>query len=174
MQPQKFLWTDLFSGKKAEDPTIRALKENKLFRTLNHQEIMHLLSVVHTRQYEPNEMVFAQYERGLGMYIIAKGAIEIKIRATKSEKQSPETLITTLEEGSFFGELALIDDNDRRTASAYAKGPTTLVGFFKPDLFDILERKPEMGVKILLELSRVLGKRLSETIEQIYKERSTK
>ncbi len=32
---------------------------------------------------------------------------------------------------------------------------------------DILERKPAMGVKILLQLSTVLGRRLLETTEKI-------
>ena len=42
-----------------------------------------------------------------------------------------------------------------------------LIGFFKPDLEDILERNPAMGVKILFQLSSVLGRRLLETTERI-------
>ncbi|NJM10327.1 MAG: hypothetical protein HC883_05575 [Bdellovibrionaceae bacterium] len=38
-----------------------------------------------------------------------------------------------------------------------------LIGFFRPDLFEILDRQPATGVKILLRLSEVLGRRLKET-----------
>ena len=38
-----------------------------------------------------------------------------------------------------------------------------LLGFFKPDLLEILERQPATGVKILMRLSEVLGRRLKET-----------
>jgi CRP-like cAMP-binding protein len=175
MVGEKFLWSDFFTKKSEVDVTVvSTLKANKLFKRLSPREIAYVAKVVHMRHYEPNDQVFAQYEKGLGMYMIAKGAIEIRLRAHNADKSDPETLVADLTEGSFFGELALIDDNDRRTASAYAKGPTTLVGFFKPDLMEIMERKPDLGVKILLELSKVLGKRLAETIEQIGKDRGTK
>ncbi len=42
-----------------------------------------------------------------------------------------------------------------------------LIGFFKPDLMEILERKPEMGAKIMFQLATVLGRRLLETTEKI-------
>jgi CRP-like cAMP-binding protein len=173
MLGEKYLWTDFFSKKDETKITILStLKANKLFRTLTKSELNYVANVVHMRQYEPGELIFAQYEKGLGMYMIAKGAVEIRYRAPDADKNEVEAVVAELGEGSFFGELALIDDYDRRSASAYAKGPATLVGFFKPDLLEILNRKPELGVKILLELSRVLGKRLTETIEQIGKERA--
>ena len=65
-----------------------------------------------------------------------------------------------LAEGSFLGELALVDPNHLRTANAVAMERSVLIGFFKPDLEDILERNPAMGVKILFQLSTVLGRRL--------------
>ena len=42
-----------------------------------------------------------------------------------------------------------------------------LIGFFKPDLMEILERKPAMGVKILFQLATVLGERLLQTTDRI-------
>ena len=51
---------------------------------------------------------------------------------------------------------------------------SVLVGFFKPDLEDILERNPAMGVKILFQLSTVLGRRLLETTERITQLKSRK
>ena len=175
MLGEKFLWTDFFAKKSEADVTVvSTLKANRLFKRLSPREINYVAKVVHMRHYEPNDQIFAQYEKGLGMYMIAKGSVEIRLRAHNSDKSDPETMVADLGEGSFFGELALIDENDRRTASAYAKGPTTLVGFFKPDLMEIIERKPDMGVKILLELTKVLGKRLAETIEQIGKDRGSK
>ena len=173
MTGEKFLWTDFFSKKSEEEVTVLStLKANKLFKHLTNREIQYVSKVVHMRRYEPSDRIFAQYEKGLGMYMIAKGAVEIRLKTPNAEKSDPETTVAELSEGSFFGELALIDDNDRRSASAYAKGPTTLIGFFKPDLMEIIERRPELGVKILLQLAKVLGKRLTETIEQIGKERA--
>ncbi len=99
------------------------------------------------------------------MYIIVKGSIEIRIH--EPGRSDKEIAIAELGPGAFFGELALIDHESKRTASAYAQGPTVLVGFFKPELMEIMERKPETGVKILFQLAKVLGKRLSETTETL-------
>lgn len=162
----RYLWLDLFSRKDEQEVTILStLKMNQLFVKLTSRELSYVSKVVHLRNYDPGEVVFEQFEKGLGMYMIASGSVAIKIRG--AEKNEPEVLVTTLGVGSFFGELALIDTDNKRTASAYAVGPTSLVGFFKPDLLEIMERKPETGVKILFQLSRVLGRRLNETTDLI-------
>ena len=57
--------------------------------------------------------------------------------------------------------------NSRPFGPLASTEPSRLVGFFKPDLLDILERKPAMGVKILLQLSRVLEERLLATTERV-------
>lgn len=162
----KFLWLDLFSRKSESEVTVLStLKSNQLFVKLTNRELAYVAKTIHVRTYEPGEVVFEQYEKGLGMYMIAKGAVDIKLRTT--DKKENEILVTTLGPGSFFGELALIDTDNKRTASAYAQGPTMLIGFFKPDLLEIMERKPETGVKILFQLSKVLGRRLNETTDLI-------
>ena len=99
------------------------------------------------------------------MYIIANGTVEIRVRPHWNP--DTEMLVTTLRTGSFFGELALVDRDNKRTATAVALRPTTLIGFFKPDLLEIVDRQPTMGVKILYSLSKVLGRRLAETTELI-------
>jgi CRP/FNR family cyclic AMP-dependent transcriptional regulator len=161
-----FLWVDLFRSKKEDKSSlIEVLRENVLFTTLNDRELQYLSTMVYERVYQPDEPIFQQNDRGLGMYVIAKG--RIAIRTATSRGDGSETLVTTLGEGSFFGELALVDPDNLRTATAVPTEPSVLIGFFKPDLLEIIERKPEMGAKILLQLSTVLGRRLLETTEKI-------
>jgi CRP-like cAMP-binding protein len=158
-----YLWRDLFRLRRPKNTTIvDALKENILFHTLGRRELAYLSTLVYERVYQPDEPVFEQNDRGLGMYVIAKGRVAIKTHSPRGDVH-----VTTLEEGSFFGELALVDSENIRTASAIAVERTILIGFFKPDLMELLERRPAMGVKILLQLSTVLGRRLLETTEKI-------
>jgi CRP-like cAMP-binding protein len=140
----------------------KVLKENVLFCTLTPRELSYLSSLVYERVYQPGEPIFQQHDRGLGMYVIIKGRIAIK-----TESPQGETLVTTLLEGSFFGEIALVDPSNVRTASAISVERSIVIGFFKPDLMEIIERKPTIGVKILFQLSSVLGRRLIETTEKI-------
>lgn len=157
-----FLWSDLFKRNKSTRQLLEVLKENVLFQTLSNQELRYLASHVYERVYQPEEPVFKQNDRGLGMYILARGRIAIRTSTPEGEIQ-----VTTLQEGSFFGEIALVEPENIRTASAIALERTVVIGFFKPDLLEILERKPAMGVKILFQLSTVLGRRLLETTERI-------
>ncbi len=158
-----FVWKDLFRpGKNEKKALIDLLQENILFKTLTRKELKYISNFVYERAYQPSEAVFQQGDRGLGMYIIAKGRVAIKTQNAQSE-----VLVTTLSEGSFFGEIALVDPDNVRTASAVAAEETIAIGFFKPDLSEILERNPVIGVKILFQLATVLGKRLVETTELI-------
>ena len=158
-----FLWADLFKRKSAlQNRLVDTLKENVLFNTLSSKELTYLSNFVYERVYQPEEPICGHNDRGLGMYLISKGRVGIKTQSSQGEM-----LVTILNEGSFFGELALVDPDHLRSASAVAYERTILIGFFKPDLIEILERKPAMGVKILLQLSTVLGRRLLETTEKM-------
>jgi CRP/FNR family transcriptional regulator, cyclic AMP receptor protein len=158
-----FLWTDFFKKRSPDQKAMaHVLKENILFSTLTPRELTYLTGLVYERVYQPDEPIFQQNDRGLGMYVISRGRVAIQSHAPQSE-----VLVTVLGDGSFFGEMALIDRENLRTASAIALERTVLIGFFISDLSEILERKPNMGVKILFQLSVVLAKRLQETTKKI-------
>lgn len=164
MKGSVFIWADLFRrGKNPQsEAIISALRANHLFKPLSSSELQYLSQLVHERIYEKGETIFKQNDRGYGLYVILSGNVSIRARSPQGEVQ-----VTTLERGSFFGELALIEEDNIRTAGAIALERTALLGFFKPDLLEILERKPETGVKILLQLAGVLGRRLMATTERV-------
>ena len=95
------------------------------------------------------------------MYVILDGQVSII-------DPDSETIFATLEPGDFFGELALLDE-EPRSASAIAEIPSRLIGFFRTDLLTLMKRSPELGNKILLNLSRVLGERLRRTNKELTK-----
>lgn len=76
-------------------------------------------------------------------------------------------MITTLVPGDFFGEIALVQENGLRSAGARVLENTRLIGFFKANLLEIIERRPSAGVKILLRLSEVLARRLVDTTDML-------
>ena len=70
--------------------------------------------------------------------------------------------------GCSFGELALLDE-EPRSATAIAKSPSKLIGFFRTDLLTLMSRDPKLGNKIMMDLSRVLGERLRQTNKELTK-----
>ncbi len=164
----KSIWINLFHRDKKENEFLTALKESYLFSELNASELHFLKEMVHVRTYRPGESIFRQGELGLGMYIIHRGAVDIFVEDLQVEDPLQRSLLVTrLLSGDFFGESSLVDDIGRRTASANAVDECTLVGFFKPDLLEIVARNPVTGNKILLKLAQVLSRRLKETADRV-------
>jgi CRP-like cAMP-binding protein len=163
------LWDNLFNRNLAGNGTVDCLKRNVLFQDLNAKQLKFLSAIVHRRRYRANEPIFHQDETGVGMYIIASGRVDITLAKGRPEadERSGEMVITQLGPGDFFGELALVERGGRRSATARAAEPTELIGFFKPDLMDILERNPSVGVKIAMRLGEVIGLRLKETTRRL-------
>lgn len=163
-----FIWDNLFRQSKKDRTLTQRLTENILFQDLSGKELRLVENIVNIRTYRPGETIFRQGEVGVGMYIIATGLVNIYVEevvAATGELQTNH--ITQLNDGDFFGDLALVEENSRRSATAVASVETTLIGFFKPALLEIADRNPSAGVKIMLRLGEVLGARLKETTARI-------
>ncbi len=155
------LWAPLKKKGSPEKDIVDIIKHIPVFKNLNKLELILVAKILHRRTYHSNELVFKEHEAGNGMYIIQSGSIKI----TGTHGQDTEVIYAELHKGEFFGELALVDGSPR---SATAKGneDCTLLGFFKPDLLELIEKSPKTGSKILLNLSAVLGERLRKMNQQ--------
>ncbi len=168
-----FLWDNIFRQLKKVTDLNAVLKENFIFQDLSARELSLLEDIVHVRKYHDGEPVFRQGEVGIGMYIIVKGQIEIFVSgptnsgSAANSEEVRDIFITQLAPGDFFGELSLVEENGRRSASAVAREETTLIGFFKPDLMEMRSRSPLTSTKIIFRLAEILGRRLKETTEKV-------
>ena len=147
-----------------EGDIIPVLRTVPLFEGLTFRDLKKIELIVHERTFMPNEVVFYERQPGTGMYIIKKGLI--KLTKTINEEKAK---IAELEEGEFFGEMALLEDYPR-SAEATAVVKTEVLGIFRPDLFDLIEHNPRLGSKILMNLSQRLANRLRKTTEMKLKE----
>lgn len=162
------LWDNIFRRAEERNDINQILGRNYLFESLGKKELKFLRDLVHVRTFHPGETVFKQGEIGIGMYILARGTVDIFVEDIQLKESKGESVhITRLGPGDFFGELSLVEEKGRRTATAIACEETSLIGFFKPDLMEIVERNPITGVKILGRLGEVLGRRLKETADKV-------
>ena len=153
------LWGNIFrKAKKGEDNVLSMLKIVPILDGLSRDELKEFERIVHQRHYVPNENIFWEGEPGVGMYIIQEGAV--KIYKTLSDGNDKELAI--LKNGDFFGELVLLDESPR-SASAVSIETRHILGLFRPEFFDILERKPKLGLKVTTKLAQMIGNRLRIT-----------
>lgn len=157
------LWGNIFKNRqKGRDTVGDVLKRIPMFGDLKNRDLLQIERILHRREYLAEEVIFTEADPGLGMYMIEDGIVDIVAGPGRQH-------LAELKAGEFFGELSLLDDSPR-TASALARTSCKLLCFFQPDLFDLLDRNPRLGVKILFNLARVIGERLkraNETMQEL-------
>ncbi len=137
-----------------------------VFESLKPKELRQVAAIVHRRKYEAGEYIVRQDDPGLGMFVIESGEVNVVLEEHDVSKQ-----LVTLREGDFFGEIALLDESPR-SATVVAHTDAELIGFFRPDLFDIIEKAPATGLKIVLRLAQLVGERLRNSNQEISKLRA--
>ena len=156
-------WGNIFKNRNGADhDACRLLQEIPLFAGLRKGELREVERLVHRRLYKEGEVIFWEGEPGVGIYIIQKGDVGIYKEYDKPGQKE----LARLHAGDFFGEMALLED-DCRSATAVACGETCLFGLIHPDLFDLIDRKPQLGVKLLSALANILARRLRLTNQDL-------
>jgi CRP/FNR family transcriptional regulator, cyclic AMP receptor protein len=156
------IWANIFRLGSRTQPLVKILQNIPLFNNLTPKELKILEHVVHLRTYHPGETVFTEDEPGAGVYVIRRGRIDILLK----HDNQPPTLLAELEAGDFFGEMALLGDSTR-SATAVAREQSELIGFFHPDLLEIINLHPVTGAKITFGLAKTLAERLRYTNAQL-------
>ncbi len=157
-------FANIFKSKGESDSVHSFLKSTPLFEGFSFRELNALKKILHLRKYSKDEIIFKEGEPGTGLYIIKSGSIRISKTLNDEDNLDQEETISSLGRHDFLGELALVEkESYARTATAYAYGETELLGLFKPDLFEIIERNPRLGVKLISRISEVIAARLRST-----------
>jgi CRP-like cAMP-binding protein len=152
------LWSTLFIGDEKRRSLHEILKQIPVFQDLTAFELKFVVPILHQREFQKDELIFREGEAGNGMYIVQSGRVEILGRSASGA----DVLYATLFDRQFFGELSLVDGQPR-SASAICSEQSTLYGFFKPDLLELIDKHPSIGTKVLFNLTTVLGNRLRDS-----------
>ncbi|TMB07132.1 MAG: cyclic nucleotide-binding domain-containing protein [Deltaproteobacteria bacterium] len=138
------------------------LKKIPLFANLTTDHLHKVGAIAAQKQLKANERVFQEGEVGTEMYIIASG----KVRISKMVPGVGEEALAILEPGSYFGEMALIDDTPR-SADATAHLACTLYVIQKADLEQLMFLHKDLAYELLWTFVRTLSARLRETNDKI-------
>ncbi len=163
----KTLWDNLFRKNSAQTRITSLLKDTILFKDLETHELEMVEKIMNPRQFHAGEIIFRQGDGGVGMYLIVNGSVNIFLDEVLENQELRQSLVTRLFTGDFFGESALVIEGGKRSATVVAREDCELLGFFYPDLLQIIKKKPPVGNKILFRLGEVLGTRLRETNKKI-------
>ena len=151
----------LFRERK-EASRLERLHALSLFVNLKPGELKIVDALLHERKFLKDEVIFDKGDEGQAIYIIIDGSVLIWPQGKPVDGQRIE-----LGPGTFFGDLALLDDSVR-SAQARAAANSTVAVFFRADFMNLLETHGLIASKISLQLARHIGKRLRETDNLAY------
>lgn len=148
------------------DKKLDALERVDFLRVIEPEQRRQLALSAKTRLFSPGEVIVKQGDDSQELFIIQRGEVVIVLENSESS-----TEVTRLQEGEFFGEMALVT-GERRKATVKAARECELIGIGHDAFERVLHESPD----VVVELSRVLAERqiqLDETAAQADMDRSS-
>jgi CRP/FNR family cyclic AMP-dependent transcriptional regulator len=135
------------------DAPIQLLEHVPLFQGLPHGDLERVARSFKERRFSAGDTVAAEGSGGVGFFVIGEGTAAVDVHGEQR---------ATLGPGDYFGEIALIDDQARRTATIRAETDLTCYGLTSWDFRPLVETNAEIAWKLL----QVMAKRLREAEQQ--------
>jgi len=110
--------------------------------------------------YHDGDVIIRQGDVGDRMYVIQEGQVEIIL-----ESQGQENLLTVLDTGDFFGEMALFD-KDVRSATVRALGEVKILTVDKKNLMRRFLEDPSLAFRLV----ETMSKRIRELQDKVAKQ----
>jgi len=130
------------------------LAQVPLFSELSRSALRRLAKGTVSRRFAGGDVIVGEGEQAVAFFFILSGRVEVVIGA---EGPSP-TVLSTLDSGDFFGEMALLDGY-LRSATVRAVEDTECLELWRWDFLAELRSNPYIAVQMLPVLSRRLRER---------------
>ena len=126
---------------------VKTLQTIPLFRHVDAKDLISVGEKLKQVCFSPGQTIVHQGEVGNEMYMINHGLLEVV--------GSEGGHVATLQEGQFFGEMALLED-EKRAASVLAKNYCDLYVLEKEDFLEVYNQIPEIqkNVKKIVSLRK--------------------
>lgn len=111
---------------------VNILQNISVFNGMSYDDFEKIIPLLEEIKYDQNSQIIKEGEQGLSMFILIKGSVKV----TKNSAGNEEILINYLYPGSYFGEIALID-NIPRSANVTSVEETEMLRLRKSE-FDTL------------------------------------
>ncbi len=163
----KYLWdvSPLSFGKK--DNFHSFFKKTTVLNSFSDNEIRIFTKFLHKREFMANEVIFRQGDSGYGFYFIFEGSVNIYANHLNNNMLDHGEFVIRLDRRQYFGEMGLLEEFNRRSATVISNENTVLLGIFKPDLDKMLEVYPVLGAKFLRETALIMANRMGQLTREI-------
>jgi len=153
--------------KEAERPSekfdrVKLLSRSEVFSGLGPAQLEKVSKNFQEITLDKDEVIFKEGEEGDSLYIIGQGSV----RVVKTGEGKEEEVIAILEPGMSFGEMALVQ-KEQRSATIITNEPAILLKMGKINFEKILESDKEIALTIYKNFVQLLANRLRKTSETL-------
>ena len=146
------------SGLQINAAMLESLSKISMFAELDFKQMDIVAGHTLLLTVDAGETVFCEGDKGDFVCFVAKGLLSV-IKSTADGKVAE---LTTLPQGSSMGEMAVIDDFPR-SATVIARKQSHLVTMTRGQFHKLVSEHPEIGIRILKGIARVLSLSLRKT-----------
>ena len=132
---------------------IELLQSVALFWDLSEEELGYISEKMIARDYESGKFIFLEDSEGEQCFFVVQGSVKI----TRLSKDGREVILAMLNEGEFFGEMALLD-GESRSANVIALEQTEVLTLNREDFLVVLHDYPQIAIQLLKEMAHRLRK----------------
>lgn len=130
------------------DTKVDALAKAPLFAALSRQELGELAKATEDLEVEEGKTLTREGDLGREFFVIVDGDVSVTQDGNEIRRLGP---------GDFFGEIALIYDNARRTATVTASSPLRFFVLTRQSFRSLLEHQTEIEEKVMAALEERLA-----------------
>ena len=117
-----------------------------IFKGLGEDELKAIVKLSKRSSFKPGETIVKEGDAGLGFYVIVEGKASVKKKGK---------VVARLGRGSFFGEMALFD-NQPRSADVVADEPTECLVLLRWNFWSLVTKNTKMVQELFQEMARRL------------------
>jgi len=133
-----------------------------IFAGFPFDEIDRMLAALDVVRLKAGDVLFYEGDSSEHLFIVVSGVLDIILAFNTAN----ESVVNTLEEGDWLGEISLFVTEGRRTASARARGEVVLFRMGRGQFIQLLQRNPESALITYRDLAEKDRK-----LQQIYIEK---
>ena len=137
---------------------VELLKNVSIFNGLSGDELGYISKKMVPKSYDVGQVIILEESEGDDCFFVTEGSVKI----TRLSKDGREVILAILNDGEFFGEMALLD-GDLRSANVIALEKTDALTLKRKDFIDSLKKYPQIAIQLLKEMAY----RLRESDRQI-------
>jgi CRP-like cAMP-binding protein len=134
------------------------LRGISLFENLNDHDLKLVYDYLHKREFKAGEIIFEEEFPQEVIYFIAQGEVQLDGLFFGDKSR-------ILKENQFIG-LIDIFGKGRRLSSARALTNVRLLALQESDFWDLVQKKPSLGVKLLKACCQELGNFIIDTVKE--------